>query len=134
MILLISHTFMQCPLLKGMQLTYTAWVESLKTRDDGRAKTYRPCQNLKSLSLHDLSNGRNLLGVSYTTSPRSNLCTALTTQNTIENTLHAQNTTALRPSVFVTGIRRLLVTAKDGWLTSVQTTVKVNRTLHNHYL
>ena len=51
-----------CPLLKKMQLTYTAWVEFLKICDDGRGRIYRFCQNSKSLTLHDLlSTGRYLL-------------------------------------------------------------------------
>jgi hypothetical protein len=58
-----------------------------------------------------------LLGVSFVTSLKSNLCTALTTQKTAENiciTSHAQNTTALLLNVFLTGIHRLLVTNKGG--------------------
>ena len=47
--------------------------------------------------------------------PEANLCTALTTQNTKkkDGTIsHAQNTTALQPNAFLTGIHRILVTKK----------------------
>jgi hypothetical protein len=33
-----------CLFLRRMQFTCTGWVQSLNTRDDGRGKTYRPCQ------------------------------------------------------------------------------------------
>jgi hypothetical protein len=77
--------YLYCILLKIMQLTCTAWVESLNIRDDGRRKTYRSCQKHESLSLHVLSAGRHLLGVSLTASLKSNLCSALTTQTTTDN-------------------------------------------------
>jgi hypothetical protein len=60
----------------------------LKPRDDGRGQTYtrRSCQKYDSLSLYDfLSIGRHLLGVSSIRSLKSNLCSALSTQNTTEN-------------------------------------------------
>jgi hypothetical protein len=42
-------------LLKRIQLTCTALVESVNTCDDDRGrKTYRSCQKHESLSLHDL--------------------------------------------------------------------------------
>jgi hypothetical protein len=88
-------------------LTYTPWVESGFTRDNGQGKTYRSCQKHESLSLHDV--------VSFITSLKSNPCTALTTQITTENsciTSHAQNGTSLQPSVFPTGIYRLVVTRR----------------------
>jgi hypothetical protein len=43
-----------CPLLKRMQMTCTAWVQSLNTRDDSQEKTYRWCQQHEFLSLHYL--------------------------------------------------------------------------------
>jgi len=90
------------PLLKRMQLTYTVI-----------GKIYRSCQKHGSLSLHCLpSTGRLMLHVSLTTSLKPRLRTAQTTQNTIENNCtisQAQNTTALQPNVFLTGIHRLMV-------------------------
>jgi hypothetical protein len=61
----LSHgTAFYRPLLRGMQLTCTAWVESLNTWDDGRRKTYKACQQHQSLSLHDiLRSGHHSLGV-----------------------------------------------------------------------
>jgi hypothetical protein len=72
----------------------------LKTRDDSRGTTYRCCQKHESHeSLHDLRfTGRRLFGISFVTSLKPNLCTALSIQNTAENDCiisHAQNTTAL---------------------------------------
>jgi len=70
----------------------------LNTRDDGRGKTYRCCQKHESLSLHDLRfTDRRLFGISFVTSLKPNLCTAVGIQNTAENVCiisHAQNTTA----------------------------------------
>lgn len=80
----------------------------------GRWKIYRSCQKYVSLSLHYLpSTGRLMLHVSLVTSLKPRLRTALTTQNTIENNCtvsQVQNTTALQPNIFLTGIHRLLVT------------------------
>jgi len=98
-----------------MQFTCTAWVESLKTCEGGRGKTYSFCQKHRSLSLHDLWNGRYLLGLSFVTNLKSSLCKALTTQNTTENNsiiLQAQNANSLQLSVFLTGIYQLLDTNK----------------------
>jgi hypothetical protein len=50
------------------------------------------------------------------TTVKSDLCTALTAQNTTQNNcivLHSQNRTALQPNVFLNGIRWLLVTNKE---------------------
>lgn len=49
-----------------------------------------------------LSTGRHLLGVQLITILKSNLYTAQTIANTAENNIysHAQETTALQPSVF----------------------------------
>jgi hypothetical protein len=56
---------MYCLLLKRMQLTFTAWVN-------------RSCQKHVSVSLHDLLyTGRNLLGVAFITSLKSNLYTTV---------------------------------------------------------
>jgi hypothetical protein len=56
---------------------------------------------------NDLCTGRHLLGVSFVTNPKSILCTVLTTWNSAEKKRlysNAQNTTALQPVVFVTGL------------------------------
>ena len=115
----------------------TAWIESLNTHDKGREETYRSCQKHKSLSLHDLLyTGRHLLSVSFITSLKPNLCTALTTQNTTENNYiisRVQNATALRPNVFLIGIHRSLLT-KNSRLSPPQTTAKVNCKLRSHYV
>jgi len=64
----ISATFLSlfvgncCFSLKRMQLTRTAWVESLNIRDNGWEKTYRSCQTHEFLSVYGLiSTGRHLL-------------------------------------------------------------------------
>jgi hypothetical protein len=99
-----------------MQLTCTAWVESINSRDGGWGKTYSFCQKHRSLSLQDLLwKCRYLLRISFVTNPKSSLCTALTTQNTTENNsiiLQAQNAIALQLSLFLTGIYQLLDTNK----------------------
>jgi hypothetical protein len=60
-----------CPLHKRMQMTCTAWVESLNTCDDGWGKTNTSCQKHESLSLHNfLSSSRHLLGVSFKKTPK----------------------------------------------------------------
>jgi len=95
----------QCPLLKRIQLTFTAWARSLNTRDDGRGKTYRSCQKHLFTSQHDAV-------IWFTTNLKSNLCTSLTKRDTTYNnstTPYEQNTTALQPTVFFAGIHRLLV-------------------------
>jgi hypothetical protein len=54
------------------------------------------------------STGRHLLGVSFITSLKSNLCRALTKKNTTENNCiisQAENAAALQPNVFLTGTR-----------------------------
>jgi hypothetical protein len=65
-----------------------------------------------SLSLHlSLYTGCNLLYFQYTISLNSNLCTALMRKNTKKNdsiNLHAQDITALHPTVFLTGIHQIL--------------------------
>ena len=131
-----------CLLLKRMQLTFTASVGSLNTGNDCRRKTHT-VKNM-SLSLHDLpSTGRRLLGVSFITSLKSNLWTALTTQNTtkiIVLTLslshthththtHTQNTTALQLNVLLNVICQLLVTSKGRSTFPNSNNVKVNRKL-----
>ena len=74
-----------CSLLKRMQLSCTACLQSHNTQDDSRATTCRCCHKHEFLSLHGLSIGSHLLGISFITNLRSNLRTALTTQNTTEN-------------------------------------------------
>jgi hypothetical protein len=63
------------------------------TRHDGQGKTHRSCQKHETLSLRDiLSIGCHLSGVSFITSLRSNLCTALTTQSTTEKNYYLTRT------------------------------------------
>ena len=62
-----------------MQLTCTAWLESLNTGNNCRGKTQRFCKKLEFLLLHGhLYNGRPLLGVSFMTIIKSCLCTVIT--------------------------------------------------------
>jgi hypothetical protein len=100
-----------CLVLKNMQVTGTDCEESLDTHDNGPGQTCRSCHKHEFPSMHDaLSTGRHWLGVWFVTSLKTNLCTTLTTQNTTENNYvisHAQNTTALQPNVFSTGMHRL---------------------------
>jgi len=93
-------------LLNRMQLTGTAWVKSRTTRDDGRCKTYTPCQKRESLLFHDLSTGPRLLGDPFLTSFNSNARTAVTSQNTTDSNCiisHARNTTDIQPNVLFNG-------------------------------
>lgn len=110
----------------------------LNTRNDSWGTTYRCCQKHESLSLHDLCfTGRRLFAISFVTSLKLNLCTVLSIQNTAENDCiisHAQNTTGLRPHVFLIRKHRSMVTKKDNHLSPAQTTAKVNCKLHNHCL
>lgn len=64
--LIFEKKYMYCSFLERMQLTCTAWVESLNTSDDGRGgKIYLSCQKHASVLLLDLlSTGCRLLGVS----------------------------------------------------------------------
>jgi hypothetical protein len=98
---------MYCPSLKRMHVTCTACVQSLKIRDGGRGKHINLVKNMSVLSLHDvLPTGRHMLKVSFIISLKPNSCTAVTTQNTIENKhviLHALNTVALQARLFLTG-------------------------------
>jgi len=81
-------------------------------------------------SLRDLlSTGRHLLTVSFVTSLKSNLCTALTTRNITGNECinsHAQNTTVLLTHVFWTGIPWYRSRIRGGPLSPAQTTTKFN--------
>jgi hypothetical protein len=99
-----------------MHLTYTAWGESHTLTAIGGGGAYRsPQQKRESVSLHDLSSGRHLLRVALTTNLKSNLLTALTTQNTHTKKLlsHTHRTRLhFRPSIFLTGINPLLVASK----------------------
>jgi hypothetical protein len=101
---------------------------SPKTREDGR---------VKFVALHDfLSNGHNLLGVSFIRSLKSNLCTAVTIRDTTENSSiisHTQNITALQLDVLLTGMHQLLITNKRGMACPAQTNSKVNWKLFSQY-
>jgi len=76
------------------------------------------CPKIEHLSLHDLlATGCCLVSVSPVTSLTSNVCTALTTQNTKEHNcliIQAQNAITFQPHIFLTGTHGLLVTRKEG--------------------
>jgi hypothetical protein len=78
-----------------------------------------------------------LLVVSFITSLQLNLWTTLTKQNTVESRpiiLHAQNKTAVKASVLLTGIDWLLVTKQEtGRFIPAQITAKVNYELLSQY-
>jgi len=44
-----------CLLYRRMQLTWTAWVQSVNHRDDCRANTYTSCQKHESVRMYGLS-------------------------------------------------------------------------------
>jgi hypothetical protein len=78
---------------------------SLSTPYNGRLSSDRSSQKREyNQLLHDIpSTGRSLLGVSFITSLRSNLCASLATQITTRTNYvvrHIQNTTAFHPSLF----------------------------------
>jgi hypothetical protein len=98
-----------CPLLKRMLLTFTAWVESLYIREDGRewrgGRTYRSCQKHLFISLH-------VAIPLFITILKSNLYTPLTKCDTTVNnssTSYALNMTAFQPNAFFGGKHRLQV-------------------------
>ena len=115
-------------------MTFRALVEYRNINDDGRGKTDRSCQKHAFVSVLDLlSTTSYLLGASFITSQKSNVCAALNTQNAAENnctTSHAQNTTAYHPkrTFLVTGCER-----RDGRLSPEQTAAKVNSKLHSQW-
>ena len=98
---------------------------------------YRSFQEHESLTLHDfLSTGHHLLVVSFITTLKSDICTALTTWNTAVNNciiLHAQNTTALQTCIlnWNTPINHCSQ-AKDSRFSAMQATANVNCKLHSH--
>jgi hypothetical protein len=71
-------------------------------------------KNVSLLLMHGhLSTGRHLVEVSFITRLKSNLCKALTTNNTTGSTFvssHAHNTTALQSNVFLSVITLVAVT------------------------
>ena len=74
----------------------TAWVQSLSAWAYSLGNTCRRCEEHQLLSLHDfLSTGHHLLVVSFITSLKSNVCTALTTWNTAVNVLSYMHKTQL---------------------------------------
>jgi len=94
----------------GVKVTCTAWVQFLTICDDSRGQKHIDSGKSLSLSLNDLNTAcRHYVGVSFITSLKSNLCTALTTQNTTgKNCIisGAQNTTALQNNVFTSATGR----------------------------
>ena len=97
-------------------MTFTARVQSILAATFGRIK-YRYSRKHCSLSVRDLrSTGRHLLGAAFIARINPNLCKTLRTQYKTENNCinsQAQNTTALQPNVFLTGIRQLMVTSAN---------------------
>ena len=91
---------------------------------------------------HDiLSAGHSLLGISFITGLKSNLCTSITTKNTTINNYvitHTQNTTAFQPSLFCNLKMRVTGHTQGSVGSPVQTTAKVNCKLlsqcHQHHL
>jgi len=96
------------------------------------------CKKHESSSLHDLfSSERHLLGVSFITIPKSNVCTPRSTQNTTINEriiVLAQKASALHSSVVLTGIHLLLATSKGRSTFRSIKSAKVNCELHSQYL
>jgi hypothetical protein len=83
----IIHKHLLLSLAQENVVTYTAWLDSL-SRDNGWGKMYRFYQKHGFLFLHDLLyTGRHLLGVSLLTNLNSNVCTAIITYNTAEETV-----------------------------------------------
>jgi hypothetical protein len=101
-------------------MTSTVWVVSLNTRNDGRDGGGGAYRAHKKHGYHSMTYflthiGCDLFGVSFITSLKSKLRTALSTQNTTEKNCimsHAQNTTAVQVNILLTGVHRLLVTNK----------------------
>jgi len=109
-----------CPLLKRMQLTGRECKSPLPLTTAVKSKSIPVWRAF----------------FKFIASLQSKFCEGLTTQNTTENdciTHRAKNTTALQPSVFLTGICRLLVT-RHRRLFQAQTTAKVNCRFHSQYL
>jgi len=92
-------------------------VQQIHYTQYNRYTTHSSCQKNQSISLRlSLHTGRHLLGVSPTTSLNSNFCTSLTAQSSTNKKCiisHAQNTTALECSVYLTVIHCLMVTSKE---------------------
>jgi len=106
-------------------------MKSLSTPFDGRVISDWSSQKRESHQLqHDiLSIGRSLLGVSFITSLKSNLCTSVTTQNSTRNNYvitHTQNTTAFEPRLFLNLKMRVTGHTQGSIGSPIQTTAKVN--------
>jgi hypothetical protein len=90
---------------KRTQLSCTLRVGFLKSTTTVGGEKQRSCQKHVSLLMHGhLSTGRHLIGVSFITSLKSNLCKALTTRNNTGSNFvssHAHNTTALQANIFL---------------------------------
>jgi hypothetical protein len=82
-----------------------------------------------------LPTGRHLLRVSFI-NRITNLCTIITKENKTEKNCiisHAQNTTALHPNAFLTGIHWFLVKNKGETDLPSENDCKVNYKLLSHY-
>lgn len=101
------ETFYYSPLLKRIELTFTAWLESLNSPYEGRRKHRDHAKvSVTAWPFHWLA----FVKCFFYNSLKSNLYTILTTQNTTGNNcsiLHGQNTAALQPNVLL------------GWNTSI---------------
>jgi hypothetical protein len=92
LLVLEANVLSQCLLLKSMQLTFKAWVVPLTLMTAVGVQHTDAVKNM-SLSLHDLRfTGRRLFGISFVTSLKPNLCTALSIQNTAENDFYFTRT------------------------------------------
>ena len=91
----------------------------------------------RSMTYFLTSSGRHLLGVSFLTSLKSNLCKTVTTENTTEKKLYVTSTKRhstsskriLNWNTSVTGHNQTMI---DFPFTNV--CAKVSRKLHSHYL
>jgi hypothetical protein len=90
--------------------------------------------------MHDLSTGRNLLGVSFIRSLKSNLWTTVTKQGNTENNFSHTHKTRLHFSLFFFFFFFLMEyvgywsKTRDSRLSRAQTNAKVNCIRLSHYL
>jgi hypothetical protein len=125
------------PLPRIMCLTCTTWVYPWTGDITVRGKRIDHVKKHESLPLHlPLSITHHLIGVPFTTNLKQNICPALTAQNATEyncTVVHAQNTTALQPDVFLTEIYiGYWKQTKDSRLSP--TSANIDCKLHNHYI
>jgi len=97
-----------------MQLTSTAWVQSVNPRDDRRANTYTSCQSMSRC--YFMAFHWPLVRCFVYNKPKVKFVPSSTTENInkIAGLSHANNTTALQTNVILNSIHRLLITNKGG--------------------